>query len=186
MNRADNIPTLETARLTLRAMTMADFDAYAAMMVTDRAAGMGGPFDSRQAWGMFCHDLAGWHLFGMGALMMDLRSTGETVGQVGINNGPLFPEPELGWLLYDGHEGQGYAVEGAAALRDWALGTARLRSLVSYTAPGNRRSIQVAERLGALCDPDARRPDPDDLVFRHSLVARAIRSDAPETVGGRP
>jgi RimJ/RimL family protein N-acetyltransferase len=106
-------PILDTPRLALRPMRPADFPAYAALMAGGRARHMGGPFDTRAAWGLFCHDAAGWSLFGAGALMADRRDTGQTVGQVGINQGPLFPEPELGWLLYDGHEGQGYATEAA-------------------------------------------------------------------------
>jgi RimJ/RimL family protein N-acetyltransferase len=99
--------------------------------------------------------------------MVDLRITGECVGQVGINHGPLFPEKELGWQLYEGREGRGYATEAAMALRDWAMHTLRLDNLVSYVHPENHRSVAVAERLGATLDPDALRQDPDDLVYRH-------------------
>lgn len=127
---------------------------------------MGGPYDRRGAWGMFCHDVAQWELFGHGALMMDL-STGGCIGQVGINHGPLFPEKELGWLVYAGHEGRGYASEAAAALRDWGFEDLGLTTLVSYIDPRNQRSIAVAERLGARLDVSAARQDPDDLVYRH-------------------
>ena len=171
------VPALETQRLRLRAMTPADWPAYAALMRSPRAAFMGGPHADRVAWGVFCHDVAGWSLFGMGALMADRRDTGATGGQVGISRGPLFPEPELGWFLYDGHEGQGYATEAARALRDWAFDTARLPTLVSYMDPENHASAAVARRLGAEPDPDAaRQPGPendDDLVFRHSPERRA-------------
>ena len=163
----DHIPTLRTERLTLRAPVMADFPAYEALMVSPRALWMGGPFDTRGAWGMFCHDVAVWRLFGHGALMVDLAATGECVGQVGISHGPLFPEKELGWLVYDGHEGRGYASEAARALRDWSFATLGLATLVSYIDPGNRRSAAVAERLGGVLDPAAPRQDPDDLVYRH-------------------
>ena len=157
-------PTLTTARLTLRPMVPEDFPAYAALMADQRSVGMGGPFGLRDAWGMFCHDAAGWGLFGFGALMIDAQ--GVAVGQVGINHGPLFPEPELGWMLYDGHQGRGYATEAARTLRDWAYGQG-LSGLVSYTDPDNHASIRVAERLGAVLDPDAPRQDPQDLVWRH-------------------
>ncbi|PDT03446.1 GNAT family N-acetyltransferase [Rhizobium chutanense] len=159
--------TIRTERLRLRMPEIGDFEAYARLMASPRSAGMGGPFDLRAAWGMFCHDVALWQLFGHGALMIDLTETGECVGQVGINHGPLFPEKELGWFVYDGHEGRGYATEAALALRDWAFGTLKLPSLVSYIAPGNVASIAVARRLGARLDPAAPRDDPRDLVYRH-------------------
>jgi len=161
------IPRLTTERLILRPPVAADFADYAALLASPRADGMGGPFRTREAWGMFCHDAAGWALFGAGALMLELREGGSCVGQVGINAGPLFPEPELGWLVYAPHEGRGYATEAAAALRDWAAAERGLTRLVSYVDPENARSIAVAHRLGAVLDPEAKPQDPGDLVFRH-------------------
>lgn len=112
------IPTLYTERLRLRPQRLDDFEVYAAFLASPRAGGMGGPFGEVAAWGQFCHDLASWQLFGHGALMIERGDNGACIGQVGINHGPLFPEKELGWLLYDGHEGQGFATEAAGALRD--------------------------------------------------------------------
>jgi RimJ/RimL family protein N-acetyltransferase len=146
------IPVIKTHRLTLRPLRADDFPAYAAAVMSDRAWAMGGPYDLRGAWGMFCHDVAGWTLSGMGALMVDRRDTGQTVGQVQLNSGPLFPETELGWLLYDGQEGNGFATEAAAGLRDWAFGERGLATLVSYVHPENRASARVAERLGGVPD----------------------------------
>jgi RimJ/RimL family protein N-acetyltransferase len=160
-------PTLNTARLTLRPMRVGDWPDYAAFLASGRSAGMGGPYDARAAWGVFCHDVALWSLYGHGALMIDLGSTGETVGQVGLNAGPLFPEPELGWMLYAGHEGNGYATEAAAALRDWSFAHLPLDSIVSYTDPQNLASQAVARRLGAVIDPDAQGIEPVDIVWRH-------------------
>lgn len=162
-----DIPTITTERLTLRAPTLADFDPLAALLASPRSIGVGGPYNRFAAWGLFCHDLACWQLFDHGALMIDLSATGECVGQIGINHGPLFPEKELGWMLYEGHEGHGYALEAAAAMRDWAFAERGFDSLVSYCDPANTRSVAVARRLGAVLDPDAPRQDPEDLVFRH-------------------
>ena len=161
------IPTLRTERLVLRAPVMDDFPAFAALMASPRSLHMGGPLDRSAAWGSFCHGVALWRLMGHGALMIDRNGTGECVGQVEINHGPLFPEKELGWQLLEGQEGKGYVTEAARALRDWAFEALALPSLVSYIDPDNARSIAVAERLGALLDPAAARQDPDDLVYRH-------------------
>ncbi|MFP9138763.1 GNAT family N-acetyltransferase [Devosia sp. XGJD_8] len=171
------IPTLTTKRLILRPPVFADFPAMEKLLTSERAKYMGGPYDSFAAWGLFCHDVACWHLFGHGALMIDLRLTGECVGQVGINHGPLFPEKELGWLLFEGHEGHGYAVEAAGALRDWAFAERGLPTLVSYIGPANMASIAAAERLGAVRDADAPRQDPEDLVYRHTHPVQASNPD---------
>lgn len=164
-------PCIETERLTLRPMSFSDWPVYASMLASPRAKHMGGPYDTAGAWGMFCRDAAQWDLFGVGALMIDERSTGHCVGQVGINYGPLFPEHELGWLVYPDAEGKGYAFEAAIALRDWAFNTRSLSTLVSYIAPENDRSIALAKCLDAVLDQNAARPDPEDIVFRHSKPA---------------
>ncbi|MDR7123576.1 GNAT family N-acetyltransferase [Pseudotabrizicola sp. 4114] len=161
-------PVLHTQRLTLRAPVMADFPAYAAFWASDRVAYMGGPRDAAGAWFWFCHDVAQWALLGHGALMVDHTASGQTVGQVGLNGGPKFPEVELGWLVYQGHAGQGYAAEAAGALRDWAFASLPVPSLVSYIDADNAASIRVAQRLGAVLDTKAPRPDPEDLVWRHA------------------
>lgn len=167
-----DIPTISTARLTLRPQLADDFPAHLAFLASPRSVGMGGPFDLRAAWGMFCHDLACWRLFGHGALMIEFTATRQCVGQVGINHGPLFPEQEL----YDGHEGHGYATEAAAALRDWAFATLKLPSLVSYMAPDNAMSAAVAKRLGGMLDPSQRR-GPTRMIWSIA-IARAEQGRA--------
>ena len=161
------IPTIETVRLLLRPMRMEDWPEYAKMMGSQRAVHMGGPYSTKAAWGLFCHDVAQWPLMGHGALMMQERTTGSCLGQVAVNHGPLFPEHELGWFVYAHAEGKGYAYEAAWALRDWALNARGLKSLVSYMDPHNIRSRRLAERLGAQLDAEATREEPTDLVFRH-------------------
>ena len=161
------IPTLRTDRLLLRAPVRDDFTDYAALMASARAVHMGGPFSQNAAWGMFCNDIAQWLLFDHGCLMLELHETGECIGQVGINHGPWFPEKELGWMLYEGHEGRGYAFEAASAMRDWAFGQLKLPHLVSYIDPANAPSISLARRLGGVLDSTAKGQDPTDLVFRH-------------------
>lgn len=161
------IPTLRTDRLLLREPVFADFPAYAGMLASARSTFMGGPFSERAAWGMFTSDLAMWVLFGHGCLMIDLLATGACIGQVGINHGPLFPEKELGWMLYEGYEGQGYATEAGRAMLDWGRAERGIATLVSYFDPGNARSMAVSRRLGGVPDPSAPKQDPEDAVYRY-------------------
>ncbi|MEX0350775.1 MAG: GNAT family N-acetyltransferase [Paracoccaceae bacterium] len=161
------IPVLETNRLRLRAPTIDDWPDYLRFMQSDRAVHMDGPFSEQTAWGMFCHDVAQWALMGHGALMIEDRTTGQCQGQVAINHGPLFPEHELGWMLYSGSEGRGIAFEAAQALRTWGFATLGLKTLVSYIDAENTPSRALAARLGAVLDDTATGPHPDDLVYRH-------------------
>ena len=161
------IPTFETERLRLRPLVEEDWTGYFAFLASDRAIHMGGPHGVETAWSFFCNDIAQWHLYGHGALMFEDRLSGETLGQVAICKGPMFPELELGWFLYEAAEGKGYAAEAATAMRDWAKERLAPESLVSYIDPDNTRSIRLAERLGAVLDRDARAPHEATLVYRH-------------------
>ena len=151
-------PTLQTRRLVLRLPVIADFDAYRDFVTSPRAVFMGGPHDAAKAWDWFCNDVAQWALLGLGGLTITLN--GHAIGQVAICHGPIFPEPELGWFLFDAaHEGQGYALEAATALRDWALGPRGLPTVVSYIDPANVASQRLATRLGGVPDQMAATPN---------------------------
>ena len=151
------IPALTTARLTLRAPQMADFPAYRGFVTSPRAVFMGGPHDAATAWNWFCNDVAQWQLLGMGALIVTFQ--GRAVGQVAVCHGPQFPEPELGWFLFDpADEGQGLATEAAVAMRDWALGPRGLPTVVAYIDPANHASRRLAARLGGAMDSAAATP----------------------------
>jgi RimJ/RimL family protein N-acetyltransferase len=152
-------PTIHTERLTLRPHQMADFPAYSAFVQSDRARYMGGPHDTRTAWNWFCNDTAQWALLDMGALM--ITQGGAAIGQVAVCHGPIFPEPELGWFLFEGYEGNGYATEAATTMRDWAFRDRGLTTLVSYIDPANTASTRLALRLGAQLDENAATPNND-------------------------
>ncbi len=163
------IPTIATPRLTLRAARREDFHAFAAFLASDHARHMDGPVTRDIAWTWFTNDIASWALLGFGGLMIEHEGT--VIGQVAIGQPPRFPEVELGWLIYPAHMGRGYATEAAAALRDWAWSHTRIPTLVSYVSPDNTASRALAEKLGAVIDPAAPRPDgegpEDSLVYRH-------------------
>lgn len=163
-------PRLETARLVLRPLHIDDFPAYQAFLATDRARFMGGPLNTEKAWSFFTNDTAQWPLLGMGGLM--IVHQGQTIGQVAVCHGPIFPEPELGWFLYEGFEGQGFATEAAAALLQWAFHTRGLDTVVSYIDPANTSSANVARRLGGQIDRDAATPGGEGTdVWRYRRVA---------------
>jgi RimJ/RimL family protein N-acetyltransferase len=162
-----SVPTIETERLRLRPMVVADYQPYLAVIGSARARFMGGPYSGWAAWGMFCHEIALWELYGHGGLSIERKVDAAWLGVIEINDGPLFPEKELGWMLAADAEGHGYATEAGRALRDWAFGTLGLKTLVSYFHPENSRSMAVAMRLGGVLDDAAPRQDAEDIVFRY-------------------
>ncbi|RMA44241.1 N-acetyltransferase [Rhodophyticola porphyridii] len=162
-----HIPTLETARLTLRALRLGDFEAYAATFASPRSRFMG-TLTRREAWNSFASEAVDWLFRGHGIWAIDLKG-GPHIVLTGIGQPDHFPEPEIGWILHDGHEGHGYATEAAETARDWARN--RVTSLVSYIDLANHRSISVARRLGATADPRAALPRgetaDETVVYRH-------------------
>ncbi|MCW3782411.1 GNAT family N-acetyltransferase [Defluviimonas salinarum] len=169
------IPELATARLTLRAPRLDDFGHYAEILMSDRAEHMGGPFDRHAAWLDFGAETASWQLRGYGPFAMEDRATGRFVGMSILHYEITDPEPELGWMTTEEAEGQGFAYEAAVATRDYVFDRLGWDSIVSYIAPGNRRSVALAERLGARLDAEAARPEacPGCLVYRHDREPRA-------------
>lgn len=166
-------PTLSTERLTLRPYRLDDFAHLVAVYATERSRYVGGPLPEKQVWLGFMNTIGQWPILGMGGWAVDLTGTGECVGEVAVTRPVDYPETELGWLLFNGREGQGYAFEAATAARDHAFDVIRPPSLVSYIDPDNRASIRLAERLGGVRDHGAPTPNGDPcLVFRYPVPAR--------------
>ena len=65
----------------------------------------------------------------------------------------FIPCVEIGWRLGVDYWGRGYATEAARAVLTYGFETLDLREIVSFTVPGNARSIRVMERLGMTRDP---------------------------------
>lgn len=164
------IPTLRTERLVLRAPRAEDFEPYARFYASERSVWEDGPLPRSQAWGEFAAAAGSWVLRGFGSLSLTDRASGRYLGEVGLYQPAHYPEPELGWILVAEAEGRGLAEEAARAVRDWAYLERGLGPLVSYIDRGNRRSIRLAERLGAVLDPDGTSCDPCAGVWRHPGV----------------
>jgi RimJ/RimL family protein N-acetyltransferase len=160
--------TLETDRLILRPVTLADRDSFETIfgdpevmrfvatgvaLTTLEVGELIGRIDRR-----FAAD-------GFGQLAVERRSDGDVIGRAGFL--PLDPrtweagaradigdgaEIELGWTFAQRAWGRGYAFEAAAALRDWARDELGLESLVSIIQVGNHRSVRLASRLGGAFD----------------------------------
>jgi RimJ/RimL family protein N-acetyltransferase len=146
---AAQLPAIETARLRLRAPVLSDFDAWAEIFTGPAGPHLGGPFDRDAAFAEFAATCGLWILRGHGLLTVEPKSGGVVLGFVLIGFEPGDQEPELGYLFRQAAEGQGYATEAAAAMRDHAFGALGMDRLVSYIDPENARSTRVAERLGA-------------------------------------
>ncbi|MBZ0123973.1 MAG: GNAT family N-acetyltransferase [Roseovarius sp.] len=164
-----DIPRLETARLILRAPEPADFDPLCAFLTDpERSWGFGTEKDRPTAWRWFALNIGHWALRGYGYFTMELRETGRPCGISGIWAPEGWPEPELGWALFEGFEGKGLAAEGAQRVRAWAYRDLGFTTLTSNIVPGNERSVTLAERLGARFERTYDNVHMgEDMLFRH-------------------
>ena len=161
-------PVLKTERLVLRPYALKDFDAFADYFASDRSRFTDGPVSRQEAWDLFCAGAGRWSLTGHGAWTITRGDDDTALGLVSLNTAIAVPHPELGWILWQGFEGQGYALEAAKVARDFAFGTLGWSDLISGVHEGNTRSIRLAERMGATHDPSIRLPaEPETLFFRH-------------------
>lgn len=170
-------PTLTGKLTVLRPHRASDIDRLAEFYQTPRSAGVGGPQSRDRTWRDLGYDAGQWALLGFGSWAIEERATGQYAGQAGLNKPDDYPEPELGWILFEGFEGKGYACEAARLARGFAFSVLGMTTLVSYINPSNERSIRLAERLGAVLDKNAPTPGGDAcLVYRHIRTQFVRRS----------
>lgn len=166
-----SVPVLETERLVLRGPAIGDFDAVAAFYADPRSQPVGGCLNRVEAWTRFTSGAGQWLLRGYGFWEIEDRATGRNVGRAGIYHPDGWPEPELGWMIYAGtDEGRGLAREAATAAREGAALHFGMSRVMSSIEASNHRSIQLAERMGAVRDGMWNTPYGPMLRFRHGVA----------------
>jgi RimJ/RimL family protein N-acetyltransferase len=168
LSAALDIPVIETERLILRAPRVSDLEAMLAFNASPRSGFLGGGAPRQAVWRALLANIGHWAVRGFGFWTVENRA-GEIVGRVGVIDHDEWPEPELGWHLFDGHEGRGYALEAALAARTDAQRRLGLPPLMSLIDPANARSIALALRMGAVAESETIEPNLRTPVrlFRH-------------------
>jgi len=161
-------PTLETERLVLRPYRADDFEAFAAYFASPRSVYTDGPVSRTAAWDLFNAGAGRWQIAGYGAWTIERQSDGAGMGLVSLNTAITLPHPELGWILWDAFEGQGYAYEAASNARNFAFEILGWTDLLSGIHEDNHASIRLAERMQAEWVPSLRVPEePETRICRH-------------------
>jgi RimJ/RimL family protein N-acetyltransferase len=115
-------------------------------------------------------DEKGW---GFWCLEIDGHCAGFTGLNVPTFDAPFMPAVEIGWRMLPRYWGHGYATEAARLALDYGFGVLSASEIVAFTAPGNRRSRAVMERLGMRRDVagdfDHPRVPPGNPLRRHVL-----------------
>jgi RimJ/RimL family protein N-acetyltransferase len=144
-------PTLETARLRLRPLMMADADALNAIQSDPHHMRFyPHPFSMEESSDWIRRMQARYEEVGFALLAVEDRATGEFLGNVGphLQHVDDVDEVELGWSITPARARQGIATEAAAACRDWVFSTLDVDHVISLILPENTPSRGVAENLG--------------------------------------
>ena len=163
------IPRLEPPRLILRAHTLDDFPAMAAMWADPEVTRfiLGPPATPETTWARLMRYAGHWQMLGFGYWAVECRETGAFFGDVGLADWrrafdppedaapaatlPADAEPaapEAGWVLARAAHGRGLAAEAMAAVLGWADGALDAHRITAIFAPEHVRSLAVARKLG--------------------------------------
>jgi RimJ/RimL family protein N-acetyltransferase len=143
---------LETERLTLRQLELGDA-AFILELLNEPAfieniADKGvRSLDDARAY-LASGPLASYARHGFGLWLVALKETGTPVGFCGLIQREGLDSPDVGYAFLARHWSRGYAVEAASATVAYGFSELGLDRIVAITAPDNRRSIQVLERIG--------------------------------------
>lgn len=149
------IPTINTSRLTLRAMRAEDFPRFADIWATPSVVThiTGKPKTKAQSWDAFLRNAGHWQITGFGQWAVQPHGQNVMAGQTGFffgsrNLGEDFdPYPEAGWVLAPEAQGQGLGRNGVDAAHDWFDRVIAGRTVCIIT-PQNTASLRIAQGLG--------------------------------------
>ncbi len=150
-----SIPTLETGRLRLRGYRLEDFGACAALWAdpyVTRYIG-GRPLTAEESWARLLRYAGHWWLLGFGYWVLEEKSTGTFVGELGFAQwkrdiDPSINVPEAGWVLATAAHGKGYATEALKTALEWASHHFASPRTACLIHPENLASIRVALKCG--------------------------------------
>ena len=142
---------IETPRLILREFLTHDAEALACVISDPETMRFyPAPFDRQGVEGWIARNIRRYEKDGHGLWAIDLKSTGEMIGDCGITLQEVDgePLPEIGYHLRRDMWGQGFATEAARACRDYGFDSLKAEFLISLIRPENLPSRRVAERNG--------------------------------------
>jgi RimJ/RimL family protein N-acetyltransferase len=92
--------------------------------------------------------VASYAQHGFGLYLVELKETGDSIGMCGLIKRENLDDVDIGYAFLPAFWSNGYAVESALAVRDFARDVVRLKRIVAITDPQNHASIRVLEKIG--------------------------------------
>ena len=150
--RAEAVAGLQTERLYLRPLTLADAADYWPLVRDPEVLRHVGeaPCASLDAVRELLRDkpLADYAKHGYGRLAVTTREDGRFVGWCGLKYLPELGEVDIGYRFLRDCWGRGYASEAGAAVLRQGFGQLGLRRIVGLVVPDNLASARVLQKLG--------------------------------------
>ncbi|MDF2661175.1 MAG: family acetyltransferase [Paenibacillus sp.] len=108
------------------------------------------PFTEEQTSGWIRRSLDSYAAWGFGRAVIELKETGEVIGDGGLMKAELdgTTENDLGYIIYSPYWHQGYGYEAAQAILDYGFVHLGLHRICSNMPIDHHASRRVAEKLG--------------------------------------
>jgi len=152
-----DLSAFSTARLAAERLTP-DHLPEIRRMHRDAAvmAQLGGVRDEAQTDAYLAKNLKHWDEYGFGLWILRERTGGEPIGRAVLRHLLVdgVDEVEVGYAFYQAFWGRGLATEIATACLELGRSELHLTTIVAVTAPGNRASAHVLEKVGLVYERD--------------------------------
>lgn len=146
-----SIPTVDTARLSLRPFTLDDTEAlYQILSVPDvlKYFPSSDPPDQERVQKLIQRQIDHWQEHGYGWWAVESLAERQLIGWSGLQYLPETDETEIGYLLSKTSWGKGLATESAEAGLDFGFSMLALEEIVGIIHPENIASQRVLEKIG--------------------------------------
>jgi RimJ/RimL family protein N-acetyltransferase len=152
MNAANSTAVLDTSRLLLRRLTEEDAPFILGLLnepsfiefIGDR--GVRTVDDARRY--LLSGPMASYEQHGFGLYLVELRDRSIPIGICGLLKREQLEHPDIGFSLLPRYWSQGYALEAASAVMEYARQPLALGRLLAITSQHNARSAHLLGKLG--------------------------------------
>lgn len=140
-------PVLETERLLLRPMSLADLEDY--HEYSSDADLLKYDYPEHKSLEESRYGLVTWNLSQpLGRYGIELKSERKLIGNISLRPDPDQATVEIGYTINGRYHQQGYATEAALALLKLAQNMPQVKTFIAHTTAPNRASQRVLEKLG--------------------------------------
>ena len=104
--------------------------------------------------------VASYAQHGYGLYLVELKATAVPIGICGLVKRPYLADADVGFAFLPLYWAQGYALEAAAAVMDYARITLGIERVVAIVSPDNHASCRLLRKIGLEFEAMVDAPDP--------------------------